>query len=124
MTVRGRTLKSAVAGDVDDYRLIELDGVTNITGCTIEAHVWRDGETAANLSGSVENAGDTDTDPDDKPIIRVELGSWLESVATPGAWYWIEYEVTFVDSRVWTWPNGDGPHPTPPDRIHVRRQGA
>ena len=114
MARRHTELEPAVAGDASDYRLIELAGVSTISGATVEGHVWRSGVSPVNLTGSVENAGDTDSDPADKPVIRVNLGSWLESTAVGGFTYALEYEITFGDGRIWTWPSGD------PDQLYVR----
>lgn len=104
------TLKTAVTGDVGDYRLVTLAGVDNLDAVTaIEAHVWKSDTAPTTLAASVDDSAER--------RIRVELGSaggWL-ATATPGSWK-IEYQLTF-GSTVLTWP-ADGP-----DRILVRAEG-
>jgi hypothetical protein len=103
-------LRSAVAGDVGDTRLITLDGIDDLsTASSVEAHVWLPSGTKQTLTAAV-------TDPIERTV-TVQLGlsgGWLPT-ATPGTWNF-ELEVTFP-SAVLTWPNGK------PDRIVVRAQG-
>lgn len=100
-------LKSAKSGDVGDYRIIGLyDGSdcdpTDLSTVTqVQAFVKKLSQTAT-LEGSVEDA------PNGQ--IRIELGElpddWLPSGPTKGTWK-IEYELTFSDGRVITWPGTD-----------------
>ena len=105
------TLKTAVVGDIDDYRIVTLDGVTNLDSVTaVEAHVWSTSVDSVTLSASVVDAT--------ARTIRVELGDaagWLATVATSGSWF-IEYQVTF-GTTVLTWPGGA------PDRLPVQSEG-
>lgn len=100
-------LRSAKSGDVGDYRIIGLyDGSncdpTDLTTVTqVQAFVKRHSQTAT-LAGSVEDASEG--------LIRIELGQtsgdWLPDGPTKGEWK-IEYELTFNDGRVITWPGDD-----------------
>lgn len=107
------TLATAVAGDVDDVRQIVLGPPAALTaldldGATVVGHVWPEaGGAATDLAGSVVSVA--------RKIIAINLGNasgWLASAA-PGD-YFIEYEITMTNGRVWTWPSAQ------PDRISVR----
>lgn len=114
------TLATAVAGDVDDVRRIALSGgelnATDLVGATVQAHVWpSDGSgSPVDLAGSVVDAA--------RKIIAINLGGaagWLATLSVPaeGQEFNIEYEITFADLRVWTWPSNE------PDVLFVRAQG-
>lgn len=104
-------LESAVSGDVNDLRVIGLGqplSPTDLVGATVEGHVWLEGSTTVHvLVGAVYDAA--------RRLISVNLGAaggWLPSAAAGE--YLIEYQVTMLDGRVWTWPSAA------PDRITVR----
>jgi hypothetical protein len=86
---------------------------TDLVGATVVARVWNDTTPAAVLVASV-------LDPVRKTI-RVNLGGpggWLPTLSIDvETEFSLEYEVTFVDGREWTWPTDE------PDRIVVRPQG-
>jgi len=106
------TVFRRVQGDINDTIVPILNGVEDLTTATaVEAHVWLDGEPAETLTAIVLDATNR--------TIEVELGAvdgWL-SDAAPNTWY-VEYQVTFADDTVLTWPAGS------PDIIMVRAQGA
>lgn len=107
------TLWKRVAGDVDDTIVAQLGGIDNLdTVASVEAHVWTL-SSRANLTAAVADSA--------ARTITVELGDetgWLATQAPIVATKWqVEYEVTFLDGSVKTWPEG------PPDVIEVRPQG-
>ena len=103
-------LKTAVSGDVGDYRLVTLNGIDDLDAITaLEAHVWNTDVAPVTLTATVDDST--------ARRIRVELGGssgWLATAARGR--YHIEYELTF-GSTVLTWPGGD------PDQIDVRAEG-
>lgn len=108
-------LKPAVQGDVGDFRTITLAGVDNLNSVSsVVAHIYTGSKTStthvADLDASVADATEC--------TIIVELGDangWL-ATATPGT-YRIEYQVTFANGDVLTWPAEAG------DKLKVRAQG-
>jgi hypothetical protein len=109
------TIFKRVQGDINDTAVTYLYGVATFSG-TAEAHVWQPNVTAITLAAVVVNG----VDPYGVAcgVCTVSLGSssgWLKT-ATPGNWH-LEYQVTFADSSVLTWP-ADAP-----DQISVRPQG-
>jgi hypothetical protein len=95
MTTWNRT-----AGDVKDTIVVTLDGVATLTGVsTVVPKVTRNGALIATLSAAV-------TDVDDRTVtIQLgDTGGWLPT-ATPNV-YELEYEVTYVNGAVLTWPSG------------------
>lgn len=101
-----------VAGDVDTI-VAYLYGVSTFTGATVEAHVWNQTTAKVPLTAAVVNG----TDPQGRAcgVCTVQLGTWLSGALTGGTWF-LEYDVTFVDTTRITWP---GEHP---DQIIVRSQ--
>jgi hypothetical protein len=102
-----------VAGDVDDTIVPQLGGIVNLDAvASVEAHVWTSA-TRVNLSAAVTDSA--------ARTITVELGDetgWLATQAPVVATKWqVEYELTFLDGSVKTWPEGS------PDLIEVRPQG-
>lgn len=110
------TLDAKVAGDIGDTLVVILkdDGVpVNLTTATgVEAHVWKLGAVAVDLTAAVTDAANGE--------VTIQLGNasgWLATVATAGKWN-IEYEVTFSPTNIRTWPSGR------PDTFEVRAQGS
>lgn len=107
------TLPHAVAGDVNDFRTVILNGVEDLDTVTaIETHIWRPDTAAVVLTTAVTDS--------DARIIRFELGGalgWLATVATPNAWF-VEYQLTFADGTILTWPQKT------PDVLLVRAEAA
>jgi hypothetical protein len=106
-------LSGAVVGDVDDIRLLRLDGVDSLeTLTTIEGHVWIRCDPAATLEVTLVD-----------PVARtVDLnlggaGGWLPDDATKGLWN-IEIEAAFDDGSILTWPADQ------PALLPVRDHGA
>jgi hypothetical protein len=103
------TTLTAVAGDVGDVRILQLDGVVDLTGATaVEAHVWlpNDDTAAATLTGAVTDSANR--------LVSINLGGaggWLPT-ARPTT-YLLEVQVTF-GSTIKTWPQAR------PDTIEVR----
>jgi hypothetical protein len=106
------TTWNKVQGDVDDIITVTLGGIVDLNDvASLEAHVWRRQSSATTLPATVADAT--------ARTIVVNLGSadgWL-ATATPHDWM-IEYELTFADGSVLTWPDEK------PDTIKVRAQGA
>lgn len=108
-------LKAAVQGDVGDERTITLAGIDNLDSVSaVVAHVYTGNKTetthVATLDAAVASSSDC--------TITVQLGDatgWL-ATADPGN-YRIEYQLTFANGDILTWPAVDG------DRIRVRAQG-
>lgn len=100
----------AVAGDVNDVRVVTLDGIDDLAAVTsIEAHVWNLRTEPVTLAATVTDAVARQ--------VTVQLGAgggWLPTAA-PGE-YFIEIEATF-GTTVLTWPSGK------PDKLIVRAQG-
>jgi hypothetical protein len=96
-------LKGCVAGDINDYRIVTVGGVEDLTTISsIEAHVWNS-TTDATLAATV-------IDPVARTV-RVEhgdTGGWLPSLPRPGKW-WIEVEGTWGDGTVLTFPTPGDP---------------
>lgn len=104
-----------VQGDVNDTLVVQLTGVASFTGATVVAHVWKDSGAATNLAAAVVNGTTSTGSP--CGVCTVNLGSWL-ATATPSLNWQLEYQVTFGDGSVLTWPDGA------PDTIEIRAQGA
>lgn len=108
-------LKPAVQGDIGDQRIIVLAGIDNLNAvASVQAHVYTGSKQStthvATLDAAVVDATDC--------TIAVELGDangWL-ATATPGT-YRIEYQLTFANGDVLTWPAEAG------DKLKVRAQG-
>jgi hypothetical protein len=99
-----------VAGDVGDTITVTLGGIANLTAVSaVAAHVWQNGGSATVLDAAVTDAVACE--------ILVQLGDtgeWLPT-ASYGR-YSLEYELTFLDGSVLTWPQ------MRPDEIVVRSQ--
>lgn len=109
-------LRTAVAGDSGDGRTIELTGIDAVTGADVTAQVWRDDGPAAPLAVTVVDEG-TLGDASDPPVVRIVLGSWLETDAVGGVTYYVEVKVAIPGVGTWTFPSAC------PARLHVRRPG-
>lgn len=106
-------LATAVEGDDDDDRLVELTGIDSIDGATLTGKVWRDGFPADPLTVTVHDPG-TPLDPDDPPVVRIALGPWL-ATAKGGFDYYIDVQITIGSIGPRTWPSEC------PARLRVRR---
>jgi hypothetical protein len=106
------TLPHAVAGDINDFRNVILAGIQDLdTVDELEAHIWQHNVDPVTLAATVADSAER--------TIRVELGDatgWLAVDATVGSWL-IEYQLTFLDGTVLTWPQHR------PDVLPVRAQG-
>lgn len=103
-----------VQGDVNDTLITQLTGVATFAGATVVAHVWQGSGTATNLTASVVNG--TTSSGAVCGVCTVNLSPWL-ATATPSLGWQLEYQVTFGDGSVLTWPDGA------PDTLEVRAQG-
>lgn len=111
-------LKGAVQGDVNDERVVALDGVDSLANVSsIAVHVWRPGVDVVTLTATVLDA--------DERTITIPLGAtaegWLGTIdLTPMSRrdYFVEYQVTWADGTVLTFP-AEGY-----DTLPVRTQGA
>lgn len=91
-------LAPAVRGDVNDRRVVRLDGVANLGAVVgVEAHVWRSGVSPVALAATVVDATERTVD-----VVLGAADGWL-ATATPGTW-WVEIEATFADGSVLSWP--------------------
>lgn len=103
MTTWGR-----VIGDSNDTIVMELEGVSDLSGISaIEAHVWKFDVVAATLTAAVTDSANR--------IVTVSLGSWIATAAA--GTYSLEVQTTAA-GVVRTWPERT------PDQIEVRAQGA
>lgn len=102
------TVWRKVQGDVNDTITVVLSGVEDLTTANaIEAHVWRRSVDSVTLTAAI-------TDTVTRTAV-VQLGGatgWL-SDALIAAWS-VDFQVTFVDGTILTWPSGV------PDVIAVR----
>lgn len=106
-----------VQGDVNDVAVAYLYGVANFTGATVVGKVWTATTAAVPLTASVTIG--VDESGNACGICTVDLGGvagWLKT-ATPGYWF-LEYEATFADGTVLTWPEHS------PDTVVVRAQAS
>jgi hypothetical protein len=95
------TRYARVQGDTGDTLAVQLTGVATFTSALAIAKVWIPGGTAESLTAEITPEG----------VCTVALGTWLADAVGD---YLIEYEITFDDGSVITWPEG------PPDQVHVR----
>jgi hypothetical protein len=86
---------------VQDTIHVGLKGVTDITGATAVGHVKLDDGVTINLPGGTPFKAVADGDG--PAVMRVPLGSWLQT-ASQGEWRY-ETEVTFLNGSVITWPS-------------------
>jgi hypothetical protein len=112
-------LRTAVAGDVDDYRDVIIDDVEDLDAVDeVEAHVWRIGVHAVDPVTLAASVHDSLT-----RTVRVLLGDatgWLATLDPADLFdepFLVEYQLTMADGSVWTWPNGT------PDQLPVRGSG-
>lgn len=83
-----------VRGDVNDTVVVQLNGADNLNG-VIDAKAYvRYGNRSDELAATVLDST--------ARTVTVDLSPWLETAAA-GQWD-IEYQLTFGDGRVRTWP--------------------
>jgi hypothetical protein len=106
-----------VAGDNGDHWDVTLDGSGDITGSTVLARLWLEGAPLTDdykrqLSMSILTAGDVDT----PAVVRLSI---MAGALPHGRWL-ADWEVTYQDLSVLTWPNrlGEPKH----DVIVLRRK--
>jgi hypothetical protein len=96
-----------VQGDVNDTLTVTLAGLVDLSAATsAKGFVALGGQTTAELSVTIPSPSGL--------TLLVQLSPWLED-AVAGNWT-AEWEVTFADASVLTWPDAGL------DVIHVRDQ--
>lgn len=101
------TLYQAVAGDNRSALPAQLDGVSNLTGAAVVAHLVNTAPAGGSYTLTV-----TVTDATERTVLlRI-----LSSDNIPAGDYLLEWQATFGDGSVLTWPTGGY------DRVQIRPQ--
>lgn len=91
-------LAPCIQGDIDDTRVVRVDGIDSIpAGTTVRALVHRDPTTAVLVATVIDGTERT---------VRIDLGAaggWLPSRPAVGVWK-VQLEFTFPSGGVLTWP--------------------
>jgi len=97
-------------GDTRHVLTVEIVGLADLIAVqVVNVHIWRPGDEAFVIDGSVVDAV--------ARTITFDIGSFLTDEATEVAVYDVEYQLGFFDANEETWP-------PEPDKLPVRAPGA